>query len=204
MKTLMKLISGLMAALIILCSFVFLRPVTVEAADYTYDGREIPFLPEAVYGKDYVLIYQANNVLKLYVLPEGCSVRGSGSGGDSSVITLNFSSPHVYLTNYIYSDSTGWSEPEYLSSFSVTITPPNVFIIRSTVDIYNNVGDSSAIYFAKNANIITSNTSYIDGFGDLMLGSIGVFDSNFLGIMPFACMVCAAVFMFIFRMGRGF
>lgn len=203
MKIVKMLISGLMAALIIFCSCVFYRPVTVEAADLTYDGKEIPYFPEAVYGKDYVLIYSANDILRLYILPDGCTVKGSGEGMNKTVIALFFSVPNVYYTTYTYSASSGWSEPTLIPSNSQTTTPPNVCILKSTVDIYD-MDDDSVIYFNKNANIITSNKPYIDGFGDLMLGSIGIFDSSFLGIMPFACMACSAVIMSIYRMGRGF
>ena len=196
-KIVVPLVVSVLSLIGMLCcpQSVFASDTDIESLDVTFDGKEIPYFPDSVYGKNYILVYYDTNVLKLFVLPDGCSVKGSGTGGNSSVITLSFSNPHVYLTQYVYSSSTGWSDPEDLSSFSITITPPSVYILRSTVDIYNSVGNSSAIYFAKNADIIVESDIdvFLGDFGNLVNGFIGCVSKSTVGIVSFFMIVAGVV-----------
>lgn len=185
------------------CSFVSVL-ADEEASDSnldvgsTFDGKHIPYLPEEVYGKDYILFYQGLDMFTLYILPDDCFVTGIGEGGNSSVITLSFSPSDVYYTRYKYSIASGWSEPVLIENEYIVQTPGQVYILKSTVDIYN-TDDNSVIYFVKNTDIIYKNDIkvFLDDFGTLLTGSIGVISSSVVGVVG-AFMVITPVIVGLF------
>ena len=201
---------GFLLIVLFICLFTFDSPVYVEAAE-AVKPDELPMLPDDVSGNHYLIYHtdsgtddSADDYYCLYILTD--------YDPDSEVIYIEHDIVYMggvdqisvnsgYIRyKYVYSINDGWTYHNGGGGSFVLVD--NWTMISSTVDIFDK--SNNELFFAKNANIITSNKPYIDGFGDLMLGSIDIFDSSFLGIMPFACMVCAAVIMFVYRMGRGF
>lgn len=196
-----KLIVMLCTVAVFLCCSLIPAFADEEASDpnldvgSTFDGKHIPYLPEEVYGKNYILVYQGLDMFLLYIFPENHTyVTASGSGGNSSIITFVFPSPNTFFTQYKYSISSGWSEPTEIGTNSSTLTPPQLYILKSTIDILDS-NDNSVIYFAKNTDIIYKNDIkvFLDDFGGLLTGSIGVISSSIVGIVGAFIVITPAV-----------
>lgn len=148
--------------ILILCSLSVMCPVTAYA-NILNGGQDItlPDIPDEVYGHDYILLWRNSSEFYLFIL-EDDSITASSSGGDSNVITLTGWTDSILWCKYSFGDS-GWSEPTYYTFGINTITPPSVYILESTFDIYK-TGDPDTLIFEKNADIIfesdDSNSSY--------------------------------------------
>ncbi len=184
---------------VMLCCSVFLLPTRVEAAE----PDELPMLPTDVYGHHYFLYHTDNNndddsddCYYLYIIngdPGTLSTYVSSSGDDMLYINSSYS-----LHYYIYSSSNGWVY-SCTSGGSFKFID-NWTIVSSTLDVRDK--DTDELVFAANASVLTETSLKLDKIGNLLLGSVGLFDSSLLGVFPFCCMVGGAVFELIYRMSK--
>ncbi len=220
------IICVLSAAMMLLCSVVSVfadEEATTETVDSnlgvesTPDGQVVPFLPSEVYGKNYILINTGNDstsgsgrIIWLYLLPDDAVVTArnydssgkvyNGSGGQ----VINFTLPSgTYVSKYFYKDSSGWSEPEIVTTLNLTVTPSSLFILRSTVDILN-TDYNSIVYFSKNADIIYEPQANVVlvSFGSMLSGFLGCTTESAIGIFCFTCIVATGIIGIITHMAK--
>lgn len=163
--------------IVMLCSMLLVMcPVAayaniLDGTKYTYDGKLLTSeLPEEVYCQNYILISQSGKNFYLIILEDGDTATISGTGGNSSVITFT-GWTEGYTRVYLNYDGTReWSDVTTVNNnSSYTLTPPNIYILESTIDLYK-TGDPSTLLYAKNADILHPET---DTGGDNTGGDSG-------------------------------
>lgn len=198
-----KIIAMVMTVAALLCCSVVSAFADEEASDpnlnvgSTFDGKIIPYLPEEVYGKNYILVYQGYDKFLLYVLPDDSTVTGkqdNGStiytGGGSVVLTFNFPTDTLCFT-YSYSSSDGWSEPSVSSGSSTSITPPAVYLLKSTVNIMSSSSTGTVFYGANTSIIYRPDYKLVlSGFGSMLSGFMSSLSGCAIGMFCFACICC--------------
>lgn len=165
-----------------------LDDVVDENIGSTFDGKQIPYLPVEVYGKDFVLFYQGYSELRLFIFDKGSYMTIGGTLGSSTAKYITVVG-NAQFCSYTYKESTGWSEPEYIDSKEFTYTPPALYIIRTTFDIYNT--DDGSLMYPKSANIIDKPMSMevMRSFGSMMNGFFSGTEKNPVALFCFACVV---------------
>lgn len=162
-RNLVKILSVLLCSMLLVMCPVAAYANILNGEDCMDSGQSEVILnvdmPEEAFCKNYILITQNYTRFYLFILDDGDIVTVSGTGG-STVITLTGWTDGVTKTEYDMSGSgtwsNGWSTPTYIkytSNTSYTITPPNVNIVESTIDLYK-TGEPSTLLYAKNADIL--------------------------------------------------
>lgn len=208
------------AAIFLTAVVVFVLPAPVMAADTSeqestaedndpYYINGLPLYPTDVYGHHYIMVSSHSSDIStiayyLLIFDDISTVTSDTTADDVNAGTVPFTLQGVngirYWYKYEFED--GWVKSSRTGA-TFTLNPVELQIHASTFDVPLTV-NTSVTAIPANTEII-DNKKHIDGLGRLMFGSIDVFDSNYLGIMPLVCMISSAVVVFVHRMiGRGF
>lgn len=146
----------LAATVLFICVSVCTTSAAIPGAGYTPDEKSIPDYPDSLSGKDYIVFYYKNFTELVLIIfdSEAYAAHGSSTStynnSGSNVIKFLVPGEYVtYITMWNGSSFDDWSYAE-LALETLTFTPPELYILRSTVDLYN-INDKSILFFEKNA-----------------------------------------------------